>query len=345
VFIAHAEEDVTLAEAIKTMISSELRMHKNRILVSSVVGDIKAGTRWREGIDKAHEFAAAIVVLMTPTSIHRPWPMFEAGGGHFKGLPLFVVVANGLSPSCLPSPLQAWHADNLSNVDAVRALLRVMAQKLHRSKPNLKTQTIRTVVRLSQGIGHWEFVHPALAGDRLHRSPFNLHNILAQRLPQDQIFIAGHNLYHLTGKRREPRYKELLFSWLREEKTKRCIQMLICNPEKNRMVAAWSVLSSDPYRKHLEDSVKVFKRWRREARREQLNLEIRVVDLVPLSATFVDPEAPTRGLLVLTPVIASLSAKRPHFIVWSGEHPHVFDYYWAEYSFRFDEGIPVEDLR
>jgi hypothetical protein len=90
---------------------------------------------------------------------------------------------------------------------------------------------------------------------------------------------------------------------------------------------------------HLRLSILKLRKWKSEADRERLKLEVRLCQFVPLSLSFSDAKPDHgNGLLVVTPVINKPSrSERPSFIINASEEGDVFRYYYHAYRTIFDE--------
>ena len=78
IFISHAATDEPIANILKAELD---RVFANGVYVfaSSVPGVMKPGSDWLNSIKENLDKAKAVVVLVTPTSINRPWIWFEVG--------------------------------------------------------------------------------------------------------------------------------------------------------------------------------------------------------------------------------------------------------------------------
>ena len=78
IFISHAATDRPIAEILRSEMD---RVFANGIHVfaSSVPGIVKPGADWLNDIKENLAKATAVVVLITPVSINRPWIWFEVG--------------------------------------------------------------------------------------------------------------------------------------------------------------------------------------------------------------------------------------------------------------------------
>ena len=334
-FISHATPDSRLAGALKRLFCERLGLSDSEVFVSSDGNSMVMGRKDDEQITVAHQQADAIVLIMTPNSLTRPWVIYEAGGANFASKPLFVVLANGLGFRVLPPPIATWHVGSLGDKHDVVNLCASLSKLLRRKSTKKGDGELQQVVKLAKkGSRDWEFVRIGLMGEKMNQSPFNFDSILSRAA--EEIAIGGQNLYHITRRSNSRRYIVKIFSWLGKKKGRKCY--ILVNDYRNKeVVKAWSSVIGPDYGRHLKHSTSVFKSWAARARKEKLDLIIKVTDFVPVTTTFVDPNE-NDGFLVLTPVMYKpLSSERPHFVLTKTADSSIFDYYWNSFWDRFDD--------
>ncbi len=83
VFVSHASTDNPIVDILKTQID---RVFANgvQVFASSVPGVIKPGRDWLDEIKSNLEVAKVVIIIITPTSINRPWIWFEVGASWSK---------------------------------------------------------------------------------------------------------------------------------------------------------------------------------------------------------------------------------------------------------------------
>jgi len=123
IFISHATTDNPIVDLLKSQID---RVFARGVYVfaSSVPGVIKPGRLWLDEIKNNLEIASAVIVLVTPVSINRPWIWFEVGAswskmseGQRRIYPLCVPEINF---NDLPAPLNSLQALSLGKAKDVR---------------------------------------------------------------------------------------------------------------------------------------------------------------------------------------------------------------------------------
>jgi hypothetical protein len=128
-FISHASSDGEFANAIKLEIE---KVFANGVSVycTSSPGAISAGSDWLADIEQKLSVAQAVIAIVTPVSIERPWLWFEVGATWSKGrsgfckiYPLCVAEVN---PSDLPSPLDRLQALSLGKATDLKLLFQAL---------------------------------------------------------------------------------------------------------------------------------------------------------------------------------------------------------------------------
>jgi hypothetical protein len=127
VFVSHAATDQPFAIILKAEID---RVFANgvHVFASSVPGVIMPGADWLEAVKGGLESAKAVVVLITPVSINRPWIWFEVGASWSKTLEgsgrIYPLCAPEIDFSELPEPLNRLQALSLGKAEHVRSCFR-----------------------------------------------------------------------------------------------------------------------------------------------------------------------------------------------------------------------------
>jgi len=95
IFISHATIDAPIATQVAEIIRRcDPAAH---VFVASRPGDIAAGQEWPGAIQAELRAATAYVVILTPSSVSRPWVWFETGAAWMSDKLLVPVLAGGLS--------------------------------------------------------------------------------------------------------------------------------------------------------------------------------------------------------------------------------------------------------
>ena len=83
-FISHASSDGQFANVLKSEIEKVFADGVN-VFCTSATGAIGPATDWLSSIEQRLDVAQAVIVLVTPLSIERPWLWFEVGASWLRG--------------------------------------------------------------------------------------------------------------------------------------------------------------------------------------------------------------------------------------------------------------------
>jgi hypothetical protein len=129
VFLSHAATDEPIAALLHAEINRIFANGVN-VFTSSVPGVVRPGADWLRSIRTNLEQARAVIVLITPISINRPWIWFEVGAswsrmeqGEGRILPVCVPE---IEKSELPEPLGRLQALSLGKAAETRLLFQTL---------------------------------------------------------------------------------------------------------------------------------------------------------------------------------------------------------------------------
>lgn len=132
IFVSHAATDKPIAEILKAEID---RVFANGVYVfaSSVPGVMKPGSDWLNNVKENLDKAKAVVVLITPVSINRPWIWFEVGATWFKTSEgqcnMYPLCAPEIEFSELPEPLSRLQALSLGKANQIKLLFQTLCDQ------------------------------------------------------------------------------------------------------------------------------------------------------------------------------------------------------------------------
>ncbi len=132
VFISHAASDGDFANAVKQEIE---KVFANGVAVfcTSSPGAIATGKDWLEEIESKLNTAQAVIVIVTPVSIERPWLWFEVGATWFKGrsgdCKIHSLCAPEVDISSLPSPLDRLQALSMGKAIDLKLLFEALIEQ------------------------------------------------------------------------------------------------------------------------------------------------------------------------------------------------------------------------
>lgn len=114
IFLSHIHEEQELAHALKNAIESAF-LDAVRVFVSSHQQDVRVGDDWFREIEASLHESEAVILLLSPQSVRRPWVNFEAGAAWFLDKRVVPVCARGLDIDDLPPPFSKRQAISLSS--------------------------------------------------------------------------------------------------------------------------------------------------------------------------------------------------------------------------------------
>lgn len=111
VFISFIHEEASVATAVQKLIQKKLG---KKAFLSSDQWQIYAGEVWLDRIRAELASAKVVVLLLSRTSIGRPWVNFEAGAAWLTAEKAIIPVCyGGLTKNTLPKPYSEIQALNL----------------------------------------------------------------------------------------------------------------------------------------------------------------------------------------------------------------------------------------
>lgn len=129
VFLSHAATDEPIVRVLHDEIT---RIFANGVDVfaTSVPGKVAPGSDWLENINSQLRTASAVIVLVTPVSLNRPWIWFEVGASWSKmedgqGRILPVCVPE-VDKATLPEPLRRLQAMSLDRAAETRLVFQTL---------------------------------------------------------------------------------------------------------------------------------------------------------------------------------------------------------------------------
>ena len=131
-FISHATSDGEFAEAVKQEIDKVFANGIN-VFSTSSPGAIPAGNDWLSDIEDRLNTSQAIIAIVTPVSIERPWLWFEIGATWLNGrkgdCKIYPLCAQEINLSELPEPLSRLQALSLGRATDLKLLFEYLIKQ------------------------------------------------------------------------------------------------------------------------------------------------------------------------------------------------------------------------
>jgi hypothetical protein len=128
-FISHATSDAEFANALKAEIE-KVFADGIQVFCTSSPGAIQIGRDWLTDIEAKLKAARATIVVVTPTSIERPWLWFEVGATWERGREgqcrIYPVCAPEIDLGALPSPLDRLQALSMGKAQDLKMLFEAL---------------------------------------------------------------------------------------------------------------------------------------------------------------------------------------------------------------------------
>jgi hypothetical protein len=126
-FVSHISTEAPIAALLKKIIADDFIRIVDLFASSDVTG-IQAGDAWLDAIKTAIADSAAVLVLCSETSIHRPWVQFEVGAAWATGKRIIPVCHSGMTMADLPMPLSSLEGLELGTPAGLAKLYAVIAK-------------------------------------------------------------------------------------------------------------------------------------------------------------------------------------------------------------------------
>ena len=129
IFISHASTDAEFANALKQEVE---KVFANGLVVfcTSSPGVISLGNDWLADIERTLDSAQAVIAIVTPVSIDRPWLWFEVGAtwsrGRQRNCKIYPVCTPEIDLGALPSPLDRLQALSMGKAGDLKRLFQAL---------------------------------------------------------------------------------------------------------------------------------------------------------------------------------------------------------------------------
>ncbi len=136
IFLSYATEDKVLARLIKKNIESVFSKAKNQVFLADDSDSINLGDDWWDVIIKNLRNCSIVLLLATPISIAKQWPLFETGFSKALDTPIVPMCAYRLYRQDLELPLSSKQSMELTNPEEIKMLFERIATACDYPKPN-----------------------------------------------------------------------------------------------------------------------------------------------------------------------------------------------------------------
>lgn len=129
IFISHASTDAEFANAVKHELE-KVFANGLSVFCTSSPGVLPPGVDWLQEIERTLQEAQAVIAIVTPVSIERPWLWFEIGAtwgrGRSQDCRIYPLCAPEVNVGELPSPLNRLHALSMGKAADLKLLFQAL---------------------------------------------------------------------------------------------------------------------------------------------------------------------------------------------------------------------------
>jgi hypothetical protein len=207
VFVSHATTDRPIAEILKTEIE-KVFANGVQVFASSVPGVMKPGVDWLDEIRGNLEKATAVIVLITPVSINRPWIWFEVGA-YWSRLQkgsgrIYPLCAPEIDISDLPEPLNRLQALSLGKADHVKIFFQELCDKFNFG--NLKGFKGSVITKRLPKYSALKIDRSDLRAGTIYSGPYEGYSDdELEEVIDENYFLKAYNVYHILGSHSDKR--------------------------------------------------------------------------------------------------------------------------------------------
>lgn len=150
IIICHIHEDTSIAQILQDWIESTF-VGQSDVFVHSDDEIILSDAAWLEKVDDALEGANALILVISPTSIQKPWLNFELGCAWMKGIFILSICHSGITIANLPPPLSMFQGLDLIQENFPEMLFTLLGKQLGiRKLPHLNFAEMAGEIRKAQ---------------------------------------------------------------------------------------------------------------------------------------------------------------------------------------------------
>lgn len=125
-FLSYATQDKPHAEFLRSQIES-LYPETIDVFLACDPRSLPPGQKWYEELLGYLRKIRVLFVLLSPSSIGRPWLLFEAGAAVALNVKIIPMRYHGLTPDLVPGPLAPFQSLDLSLIDDIVQMLKDLA--------------------------------------------------------------------------------------------------------------------------------------------------------------------------------------------------------------------------
>lgn len=150
VFVSHVSADKRIAEAVKRVINNAFSGDIKLYLAAHELG---AGDDWRQELKKNLASCTALISIITPASLNRPWILIEWSAFWIGEKKYYSLLGDGIEVSDLIEPMKDLQAVKMLNEDEVKRFFRKLSEDVGRAEvPYEYVDLFIQEIRLAQNL-------------------------------------------------------------------------------------------------------------------------------------------------------------------------------------------------
>jgi DNA-binding MarR family transcriptional regulator len=150
ILLCHIHEDTPIAQVLQDWIESTFAGQSD-VFVHTDDEIILSDATWLEKVDETLEGANAFILMISPTSIQKPWINFELGCAWTKGIFILPICHSGITVVNLPHPLSIFQGLDLNQENFPETLITLLGKELGiRKLPRINFAEMAGEIRKAQ---------------------------------------------------------------------------------------------------------------------------------------------------------------------------------------------------
>jgi len=229
-FLGHYSRDSKVAQVIATTISratlGQIDVWYTSDFTSS--GGVAPGQVWIEEIKRRLRASSAVVALLTPMSISRPWIYFESGFAAARAECNLVPICVGIGTSQVPFPLSLYQCFQL--VDR-SSLSQFLAKLFHLYSVKYDEELLSPLLEEAiKGLVNATTADDSVVEDKTWKDIVRLNDDLKQHIDRRFLDLVESQLHSSSGVKRNkqseiPTYPVPVYIEMNDSKTKQVIDI------------------------------------------------------------------------------------------------------------------------
>ena len=128
IFVSHTSKNDSVATAVTKVINDAFKGHIELYLaIEKVVG----GTQWKQELKRNLRSSHAIISIVTPDSIHKPWLYIEWAPFWLNGKKTYLLLSENVSLGDLVEPMRDFQVVDMLDPDKIGKFLQALRDDAH----------------------------------------------------------------------------------------------------------------------------------------------------------------------------------------------------------------------